>query len=86
MTKPLRLILPTSDVGNFIKNLAHEHGVTYVKTANDHLANVITSLSDDSVVLSEPELLIIALEREGVIAREDVVPLQVNFLKEVLDV
>ena len=77
---------PVTDVGGYITGLAKLHAVSYVKTSYDELAEVITRLSDDDVVMDETELLLIALERAGVIPSEAVVPLHINYLREKLNV
>ena len=74
--------IPTSNVGEYVHRLASQHGVCYVKTADDALADVITRLADDEVAMDEVELLLLALERAGAIASADVVPLHVNYLRE----
>jgi len=48
------------------------------------LAEVITRLGDDSVKMDHIALLLLALERAGVIPTEDVVPLHINYLREKL--
>lgn len=73
---------PVKDVGAYIVSLAKLHGVPYIKTAYDDLADMITKLSDDDVELDETELLLIALERAGIIASEDVIPLHISYLRE----
>lgn len=47
--------------------LAKKHGVKYVRTGTDALAEVITRLCDDEVVTDATEDTIIALRRSGVI-------------------
>lgn len=76
---------PTTNVGGYISSLATLHGVSYVKTRYDCLAELITQLSDDDVEMDEKELLLIALERAGIIQSEDVVPLHINYLREKLN-
>lgn len=78
--------IPTKNVEKFITNLALENHVVYKKTASDMLAETITRLSDDEVIQDSVELLILALEREGVIRNESVVPLHINYLREKLGV
>ncbi len=78
--------LPTSDFKKFIMNLAETNDVHYEKTGYDELAETFTSLSDDNVVLDHVETLIIALERAGIIASENVVPLHIGYLREVKNV
>jgi hypothetical protein len=78
--------LPVSGLRDYILGLASAHGVTYVETPVDKLADTITRLSDDEVHLDEIECLLIALERAGVVACDSVVPLHINYLREKLDV
>jgi hypothetical protein len=78
--------LPTTGLAEYITNLAKTHGVHYVKTPNDALAEVITRLSDDNVKMDRVEQLLLALERAGVIPRQNIVPLHINYLREKLDV
>jgi hypothetical protein len=76
--------LPTSGVRDYILALASKHGVSYVRTPTDRLAETITRLADDEVELDAIEQLLIALERAGIVASADVVPLHVNYLRETL--
>jgi hypothetical protein len=78
--------IPVVGVSEFIVGLANSHGVIYHKTPYDELAETITRLSDDDVEMDDVELLLIALERAGVIGSEYVVPLHVNYLREKLNV
>jgi hypothetical protein len=78
--------IPTSGVEHYITGLARQHGVSYVKTPDDALANIITSLADDDVEMDDVELLLIALERAGVVPSNAVVPLHINYLREKLNV
>jgi hypothetical protein len=78
--------IPTSGLGAYIMDLSHRYGVTYIKTPDDELAVLITQLSDDDIEMDDVELLLIALERAGVVASENVVPLHINYLREKLDV
>lgn len=76
--------IPTHNIAAFVIELAKLNNVTYTKTSNDVLADTITNLADDDVKLDPIELLLIALERAGVIASNNVVPLHVNYLREKL--
>lgn len=78
--------VPRSGLREYILGLASAHGIDYVETPADRLADTITQLSDDEVHLDEVERLLIALERAGVIASENVVPLHINYLREKLNV
>lgn len=73
------------NVREYIIELARKHNVKYVETDTDRLANMITRLSDDDVEMDDVELLLIALERAGVIGGEYVVPLHVKYLREKLN-
>jgi hypothetical protein len=78
--------LPVSGLRDYILGLASTHGVAYVETPTDILADAITRLADDDVHLDEIECLLIALERAGVVASDSVVPLHINYLREKLNV
>ena len=67
--------IPTKNVEAFILDLAATHGVRYVKGPYDDLADTITRLSDDEVVIDGTEQLIIALKRAGVITGPEMVAL-----------
>lgn len=77
---------PTAGLAEYIAGLAQRHGVRYVKTPEDAVAEVITWLADDDVAMDDVELLLLALERAGVIASADVVPLHVHYLREKFNV
>lgn len=74
--------VPAKGVGEHIRKLAAQHNVAYAKTAGDELACAITRLSGDEAEMDEVELLLIALERAGVVSSEDVLPLHVSYLRE----
>lgn len=74
--------IPTTRVAEYISGLARRHGVAYIPTATDHLAKVLTHLSDDDVDLDNTELLIIALERAGLLPNEEVIHIHSNYLHE----
>lgn len=77
-------MIPTSGLADYITGLARKHGVTYERTSIDALAEVITRLADDNVEIDPVVLLLLALQRAGVIPSEDVVPIHVNYLREKL--
>ncbi len=77
---------PVSGLRNHILSLAAAHRVSYIKTPTDRLAETITRLSDDDVRMDEVEQLLIALERAGVVATSDVVPMHISYLREKLRV
>lgn len=76
--------VPTSGVAAYITALAKQHDVRYVKTPDDAIAEVITQLAGDEAEMDDVELLLLALERAGVVASQDVVPLHVYYLREKL--
>lgn len=87
IVKPKKMaVIPTSGLEEYIVGLAKRHSVAYAKTPHDELAEVITRLADDDVEMDDVELLLIALERAGVLASEYVVPLHINYLREKLNV
>lgn len=66
-----------------VEKLAHDHNVQYVETDLDALAEVVTSLTGEGTVkFDATEKLILALGRAGVINRDHVVPLFVEYLQE----
>lgn len=79
-------MIPTSGLTDYITGLARQHGIHYERTPDDAIADVITALADDEVKMDPIVLLLLALERAGVIPSEDVVPLHVNYLREKLNV
>lgn len=74
--------IPSVGVSAYISGLAKQHGVSYVKTGNDALADVITSLAGDDVVTDETEDLIVALRRADVIDGPTMVLLLGHYLDE----
>jgi hypothetical protein len=61
--------------------LARAHGVTYEPTPLDELGNAITRLSGDEVELDEPQLLLLALVRAGIITREESASLRAKYIR-----
>lgn len=79
-------MIPTSGLADYITGLAQLHGVHYERTPDDAIADVVAALANDQTKMDQVELLLLALERAGVIPSEDVVPLHVNYLREKLNV
>lgn len=69
-------------VADYIRGLAREHNVRYVRTPEDALADVITSLSGNEVIPDEAENLRVTLKRAGVIDESTCVLLLGNHLDE----
>jgi hypothetical protein len=78
----INMTIPTTDLANYVAALAREHGIRYVKTANDALAEVITRLADDEITTDKTEDLIVALRRANVIDGATMVSLLGNYLDE----
>lgn len=72
---------PTS-AKQMVLDLAHQHGVSYVRTQDDALADVITRLTGDVVVTDEIEDLIVELKRAGAIDEKTMVQLLGRYLAE----
>lgn len=79
-------MIPTTGLSDYITGLAQQHGVQYRRTQDDAMSDFITALADDTVKMDGVVLLLLALERAGVISSEEVVPLHVNYLREKLNV
>jgi len=65
-----------------IRDMATKYHVAYVPTQSDLLASHITRLSSDTVQLDEIECLLVALQRAGHIARDQLIQLQAQYLRE----
>jgi hypothetical protein len=66
----------------YILGLAAQHHVTYIQTASDRLALHMTRLADDEIRPDEIECMLFALHRAGHLSREQLVHLQVQYLRE----
>jgi hypothetical protein len=65
-----------------IQALARRHHVQYVGTQSDALAQHITRLAGDQVVLDDIERTLVALQRNGHLSRREMVRLQASYLRE----
>ena len=66
----------------YIRGLAAQHHVAYAQTQSDLLAQHMTRLADDAVQPDEIECLLFALHRAGHLDRQQLVHLQVKYLRE----
>jgi hypothetical protein len=66
----------------YIRGLAAEHHVTYIQTPSDLLALHMTRLADDEIRPDEIECMLFALHRAGHLSRQQLVHLQVQYLRE----
>ncbi len=71
-----------SSTAAYIRGLAAQHRVTYVQTSSDQLALHMTRLADDAIRPDEIEGLLFALQRAGHLSRQQLVHLQVQYLRE----
>ena len=78
LTRPAK-VWPS--VRQHIHDLAAKHGVTYAQTPMDRLADVMAAMSDSAVELDETEKLITALERAGVITRDEGADLHDSYVR-----
>lgn len=54
-------------VRSYVETMASQHGIVYVRSGNDALADVVTRLSDDDIRTDATEDLLVALKRAKVI-------------------
>jgi hypothetical protein len=76
-----QIVTPNSTAA-YIRELATQHHVTYVQTRSDLLAHHMTRLADDAVQPDEIEGMLFALHRAGHLSRQELVHLQVKYLRE----
>ncbi len=76
------LAIPTTGLAQYVRDLALQHNVRYVRTQEDAIADVITRLSDDEVSTDHTEDLIVALKRAQVIDGGAMVALLGRYLDE----
>lgn len=70
-----------NDIQNQIRDLARQHHVAYKPGGRDRFAQSITMLAGDDVRFDETELLLIALQRAGVLSRRQAVLMQAQYLR-----
>ncbi len=66
----------------YIRGLAAEHHVSYTETPSDLLALHMTRLADDAIRPDEIECMLFALHRAGHLGRQQLIHLQVQYLRE----
>jgi hypothetical protein len=65
-----------------ISLLAEQHGITYHQTELDELADTYSRLSDNEVELDDTELLLLELDRSGILTGKDNGFLHLQYLRE----
>ena len=76
-------VISLTPVRDTIHALARRHNVVYLKTTTDVLADHYARLSDSETHLDETECLITALERNGILDRDQGLKLHSQYLDEV---
>ena len=66
----------------YIRRLAAQHHVAYIQTQSDLLAQHMTRLADDAIQPDEIECMLFALHRASHLDRQQLVHLQVKYLRE----
>lgn len=79
---PARAVLPTTDVDQFVRGLAEQHGIRYVPTAADQWAETVTRLAGDDVRSGPVQDLLVALKRAGKLSKDEMARLLVSYLRE----
>lgn len=82
MNKVKTLAIPASGVAHYIADLARRHGISYARTRDDDLADVITRLADDEVISDTTEDALVALKRAHVIDANTMVSLLGKYIDE----
>lgn len=77
-----RLAIPTTDVAQFVRDLAQQFKVSYTHTSSDQWAETVTRLADDEVRSGPVQDLLVALKRAGKLSTDDMAALLVNYLRE----
>lgn len=81
MTARLETVTENSTAA-YIRGLVAQHHVTYIQTPSDLLALHMTRLADDEIRPDEIECMLFALHRAGHLSRQQLVHLQVQYLRE----
>jgi hypothetical protein len=74
--------LTQNSTAAYIRELAAQHHVSYVQTQSDVLAQHMTRLADDAIEPDEIECMLFALHRAGHLDRQQLIRLQVQYLRE----
>jgi len=76
------LSIPSSGLGQFVKDLANHHNVTYVRTFADEWGDAVTRLADDEVHVDHIQRLLISLRRAGKVSSDQMATILVRYLRE----
>lgn len=75
-------VIPTTDVAQFVRELADRHQITYTPTPTDRWAEAVTRLAGDEVRSGPVQDLLVALKRAGKLSADDMTALMVSYLRE----
>lgn len=75
-------VIPSKNLAEYISELARKHGVKYVRTESDALAEVITTLSGDNIISDHTIDTIVALKRAEVVDGTTMITLLGSYLDE----
>ena len=70
------------NTAQYIKDMANKHGVAYVKTPNDHLAETFSYLSDNEIVEDNISQTLVALVRANIIDKSTSFELLFKYFNE----
>lgn len=73
-----RQTMPTTDVAQFVRELARKHQVRHARTPSDQWAETVTRLAGDEVRSGPVQDLLVALKRAGKLSNDDMATLLVN--------
>lgn len=77
-----RLVIPATNVAEFVRDLASRHQVSYSPTMSDQWAETVTKLAGDPVRTGPVQDLLVALQRAGKLSTAQMTTLLVNYLRE----
>ncbi|AGU53844.1 hypothetical protein VAPA_2c12910 [Variovorax paradoxus B4] len=77
-----RLVIPATNVAEFVRDLASRHQVSYSPTMSDQWAETVTKLAGDPVRTGPVQDLLVALQRAGKLSTAEMTTLLVNYLRE----
>lgn len=74
--------IPTSSVGQYVRDLAGRYNVVYTRTSADQWAEAVTRLAGDEVKSGHVQDLLVALKRAGKVTTKEMALLLMNYLRE----
>lgn len=74
--------LPKTEVEEYVRQLAEQSGITSERDSISKMAQAVTELAGDDIVISEVETLIANLHRAGIISKSEGITLIGRYLAE----